>query len=135
MKKLFAAVIALIMLMSVAAVSAEEATETASMYVMAGVQNADGEVVVSEEFPVLVFVIDAASDKCAFGTEEEQMEGTYTIAEQTDEYLVLNLALADGTEMVITYVIADDAFAIVDADSGLTLVLMNIEALAEAAAE
>ena len=128
MKKIFAIMLALVLMLSVAA-SAE-----VGIYVLAAVQDAEGNVIMSEEFPVLVFSLDDETNACALGTEDEMIEGTYEIVEATEETLVLAVTLNDGSEVALYYTFADDVFAIMDEENGYVMVLMNYEVLAELAA-
>lgn len=102
---------------------------------MVAAVDADGNYVDLEtaELPVLVLAIDGASDKCAFGTEGETTEGTYTILAGEDGVMLLTVTMADGSEVVMVYVAEDDAWMLVDPESGVSMFLYNLEALAEAA--
>lgn len=126
--------VAVVLMLSIALMSVAAFAETRS-YMLAGVQDAEGNVVSFEEvedFPVLVFVVDDESMTCGFGTEEEIVEGTCEIAEQTEEALALNVTLNDGSAMVMIYVAEEDSFAFVD-ENGYTYVMMNVEAVEAAA--
>ena len=129
MKKFFAVLMALVLMLSATSAFAE-----LSQYMMVGIQDEEGNVVTAEDLPVLVFVIDNETDACAFGTEENLIEGVWECVEETDEYLLLSAVLDDGTELEIVYLIAEDAFAFTDPESGITFVLANLDTLTEEAA-
>ena len=128
MKKIFAIMLALVLMLSVAA-SAE-----VGIYVLAAVSDAEGNVVVSEELPEVILMLDDESGECAYGTEDEMLEGTYEIVEATEETLTFVVSLSDGSQFVMGYSFEIDAFVIADEENGYIMVLMNYEALEELAA-
>lgn len=128
MKKLFAAVLALVLMLTAVSALAEVRT-----YMMVGVQDAEGNVVVSDELPVLVLAVDDEAMTVALGTEDNMVEGTLELVEMMDEAGQFAATLADGSTVTMVYTIENDCFAIVDEESGLVMVLMNIETLADAA--
>lgn len=133
MKKFVAVLVALSMLLTMAFAVAEESA--ISTYMMAAAADAEGNVVSIEDaqLPILVLSIDGASNECAFGTEGETVEGTYEIVTGEDGVLVLTAALSDGSEVVMFYVVEDDAWMLVD-ESGISMFLFNIDALVDEAA-
>ena len=134
MKKFVAILVALFMLLTVAFAMAEEES-TISTYMLAAINDAEGNIISIEEaeLPIFVLAIDGASNACAFGTEEEMVEGTYEIVAGEDGVLVLYVTLSNGEETVMFYVAEDDAWMMVDEESGICMYLFNIEALQQAA--
>lgn len=133
MKKVVAILVALSMVLALAFAVADEST--VSTYMLAAVTDAEGNVISLEdaELPVFVLAIDGASDVCGFGTEEEMAEGTYEIIAGEDGVLVLYVTLASGEETVMFYVAEEDAWMMVDEESGICMYLFNIEEMEEAA--
>ena len=133
MKKFVAILVALSMLLTMAFAVAEEST--VSTYMLAAINDAEGNVISIEEaeLPVFVLAIDGASNACGFGTEEEMVDGTYEIVDGEDGVLVLYVTLSNGEETVMFYVAEDDAWMMVDEESGICMYLFNIEALQQAA--
>lgn len=133
MKKFVALFVALSMLLTLAFAVAEEST--VSTYMLAAVNDAEGNLMSIEDaqLPVLVLSIDGASNACAFGTEEELVEGTYEIVTGEDGVLVLYVTLSTGEETVMFYVADKDAWMLVDEESGICMYLFNIEAMEQAA--
>lgn len=133
MKKVVAILVALSMVLALAFAVADEST--VSTYMLAAVTDAEGNVISLEdaELPVFVLAIDGASDVCCFGTEEEMAEGTYEIIAGEDGVLVLYVTLASGEETVMFYVAEEDAWMMVDEESGICMYLFNVEAMEEAA--
>lgn len=133
MKKVVAILVALSMVLALAFAVADEST--VSTYMLAAVTDAEGNVISLEdaELPVFVLAIDGASDVCGFGTEEEMAEGTYEIIAGEDGVLVLYVTLASGEETVMFYVAEEDAWMMVDEESGICMYLFNVEAMEEAA--
>lgn len=133
MKKCIALLVALTMLMTMAFAVAEE--NTVSTYMLAAINDAEGNVISIEEaeLPIFVLAIDGATNACGFGTEEEMVEGTYEIVAGEDGVLVLYVTLNNGEETVMFYVADEDAWMLVDEESGTCMYLFNIEALAQAA--
>lgn len=133
MKKFTALFLALAMILTMAFAMAEEST--VSTYMMTAAVDAEGNYIDLEtaELPVLVLAIDGASNECAFGTEEETVEGTYEIVAGEDGVLVLTATLADGSTVVMFYVAEDDAWMLIDED-GVSMFLFNLETLAAEAA-
>lgn len=129
MKKLAAILVALSLLLTAAFAVAEE--NTVSTYMLAAVNDAEGNVVSMEEaeLPLLVLAIDGASDACAFGTEEEMVEGTYQIIAGEDGVLMLYVILENGEEVVMFYIAEQDVWMIAEEETGMCLYLFNIEAL------
>lgn len=121
------------MVLALAFAVADEST--VSTYMLAAVTDAEGNVISLEdaELPVFVLAIDGASDVCCFGTEEEMAEGTYEIIAGEDGVLVLYVTLASGEETVMFYVAEEDAWMMVDEESGICMYLFNVEAMEEAA--
>ena len=134
MKKFVAVIVALSMLLTMALAMADETT--ISTYIMTAAADAEGNVVSIEEaqLPILVLAIDGASDACAFGTEEELVEGTYEIVVGDDDVLVLYVTLTTDEEIVMFYVPDEDAWMLVDEESGISMYLFNIESIEELAA-
>ena len=134
MKKFVAVIVALSMLLTMALAMADETT--VSTYIMTAAADAEGNVVSIEEaqLPILVLAIDGASDACAFGTEEELVEGTYEIVVGDDDVLVLYVTLTTDEEIVMFYVPDEDAWMLVDEESGISMYLFNIESIEELAA-
>ena len=134
MKKFVAAIVALSMLLTMAFAVAEEST--VSTYMLAAINDAEGNVISIEEaeLPIMVLVIDGASNQCAFGTEEEQVEGTYEIVAGEDDVLVLYVTLNDGSETVMFYDAEQDAWMLVEEETGICMYLFNVENLELAAA-
>lgn len=128
MKKFVAVLMSLALVLTMAFAVAESTTST---YMMAAAVDAEGNYIDLEtaELPVLVLAIDGASNECAFGSEEETMAGTYEIVAGEDGVLVLTVALADGSEAVMFYVAEDDAWMLVDVESGVSMFLFNIDNL------
>ena len=135
MKKFVALLLVLCMALTMAFAVAEEEATTVTTYMMAAAVDADGNYVDLEtaELPVLVLAIDSASNECAFGTEDETVEGTYEIVTGDDGVMMLYVTLNDGSEAVMFYVVEDDAWMLVD-ENGISMFLFNVEALAEEAA-
>ena len=126
MKKIFAVV--LVLCFALSAVTAFAETRT---FFMTGVQDPEGNVVSyvdNPDFPVLVFSVDDESMVCAFGTEDDLITGTCSVAEDAETTLALNVSLENGDEYTLIYVKAEDAFAFVDA-SGYIYVLANVNTL------
>ena len=134
MKKFVAVIVALSMLLTVAFAMAEEES-TVSTYMLAAANDAEGNLVSIEDaqLPVFVLAIDGASNACAFGTEEEMVEGTYEIVAGEDDVLVLYVTLSTGEETVMFYDAEQDAWMLVDEETGVCMYLFNIEALEQAA--
>ncbi len=133
MKRILAAIVALSMLLTMAFALAEESS--ISTYMMVAANDAEGNVVSIEEYqlPVLVLAIDGASNECAFGTEEAMVEGTYEIIAGEDDVLVLYVTLTTGEETVMFYDAEQDAWMLVDEESGICMYLFNLETLEMAA--
>lgn len=133
MKKFTALFLALVMILTMAFAVAEEST--VSTYMMAAAVDAEGNYIDLEtaELPVLVLAIDGASNECAFGTEEETVEGTYEIVAGEDGVMMLTANLADGSAVVMLYVAEDDAWMLID-ESGVSMFLFNLDTLADEAA-
>lgn len=133
MKKFTALFLALAMILTMAFAVADEST--ISTYIMAAAVDAEGNYIDLEtvELPVLVLAIDGASNECAFGAEEETVEGTYEIVAGEDGVMVLTATLNDGSTVVMFYVAEDDAWMLVD-ESGVSMFLFNLEALTAEAA-
>lgn len=129
MKKFVALFVVLSMILTMAFAVAEEST--ISTYMMVAAADAEGNYIDLEtaELPVLVLVIDGASNECAFGTEGETVEGTYEIVTGEDGVLVLTAALNDGSSVVMFYVAEDDAWMVID-ENGTSMFLFNLETLA-----
>ena len=132
MKKFVAVLVAVAMLLTMAFAVAEEST--VSYYQLAAAADAEGNVVSIEALPVFILGIDGASNACCFGTEEETAEGTYEIVAGEDGVYVLYVVLSTGEEVMMFYVAEDDAWMMLDEESGVSMYLFNVEALyAEAA--
>ena len=131
MKKIVSVLLALSLLLTVAFAVAEESS--VSSYLMVYAETADGTAVSLEDgtLPILALSIDGASNACAFGTEEELVEGTYDIVSGDDDVLYLTVSLNDGSTTTMFYSVEDDAWVIVDEESGVTMYLFNVEALSE----
>lgn len=129
MKKIVALLLALCMVLTMTAALAESRS-----YVMVGVTDADGNTVVSDEIPVLCFALNDETMVCAFGTEEETMEGVAEIAgvDEESKLVILNVTLADETTIVIYFDGDSDTMSFVDED-GFVYTMVNVETLAEAA--
>ena len=125
MKKFFAVVLALCMML--VAVSAMAETRT---YMQTSVVDAEGNVVTleeAEEASIIYFTLDDEAFTCTFGVNEDAYDGTYVITEETENEVVLHVTLSDGTELDMVYSAADDAFGY---DAGeYTCVLHNVETL------
>ena len=125
MKKFFAVVLALCMML--VAVSAMAETRT---YMQTSVVDAEGNVVTleeAEEASIIYFTLDDEAFTCTFGVNEDAYDGTYVITEETENEVVLHVTLSDGTELDMVYSAADDAFGY---DAGeYTCVLQNVETL------
>ena len=134
MKKFVAVIVALSMLLTVAFAMAEEES-TVSTYMLVAANDAEGNLVSIEDaqLPVFVLAIDGASNACAFGTEEEMVEGTYEIVAGEDDVWVLYVTLSTGEETVMFYDAEQDAWMLVDEETGVCMYLFNIEALEQAA--
>ena len=131
MKKLVAVALALVMLVTMALAVAEESA--VASYLMVGVVDAEGNTltVADTELPVLALSIDGASNKCAFGTEEETVTGTYEITGEEEGLTVVTVSLEDGSTNVLYYDAEEDIWSVYDEATGYTMVLMNVGALTE----
>lgn len=126
MKKMIAALIALVMMLFAVSAFAEVST-----YMLTGAQDAEGNLMVANE--AFMFVIDDETGECAFGAEDLLQAGTWEQIAVEENQATLLLTFEDGTQMYIFFFIEEDAFAFVD-ENGVTYVMNNFETL-QAAAE
>ena len=141
MKKIFALILVLALTLSFAAF-AEQRT-----YIMAAISDADGNVLASltddgsavldadgnditDDYPVLVLLVDNESKACAFGTEDDAISGTFEITAEDAETGVdeLTFTLEDGEVLTMYYVAGEDTFSYT-ADS-LDYYFMNMDMFA-----
>lgn len=135
MKKIAALVMVLVLILSMSAAMAETRS-----YFMAAASDAEGNAIDivsnADMFPVLTFAIDDETMTCAFGTEEEFVEGVVGEPEVIDEengILVMHIVLNDGTEYDLVYAGYEDTFYFTDPESGVTFGLINADLLDEVA--
>lgn len=135
MKKIVALLLVLMMVLTMSAAMADTVS-----YFMAAAADAEGNEIdlVSnpDQFPVLVFAVDDEAMTCAFGTEEETVEGTISAFEVIDEengVAIMHVVLNDGTEFDITYAGYEDTFYFTEPESGVTFALINADLLNEVA--
>ena len=135
MKKFVALLMALVLVLSMSAALAETRS-----YFMAAASDADGNaidlVTNADMFPALAFVIDDETMTCAFGTDEEYVEGIVGEPELIDEengVAVMHIVLDDGTEYDLIYAAYEDTFYFTDPESGVTFGLINADILDEVA--
>ena len=125
MKKFFAVVLALCMML--VAVSAMAETRT---YMQTSIVDAEGNVITieeAEEASVVYFTLDDEAFTCTFGMNDETCDGTYTITAETETEVVLHVTLNDGTELDMVYSATEDAFGYEVGE--YTCVLQNVETL------
>ena len=131
MKKIVSVLLALSLVLTMAFAVAEEST--VSSYLMVYAQTADGAEVSLDDgtLPILSLSIDGASNACAFGTQDELVEGTYVIETGDDEALYLTVTLSDGSVAYMVYDVENDAWVLTDEESGVLMYLINVELLSE----
>lgn len=137
MKKFAAVILALVLILSVAALA-----ET-KMFALTTITDMESNVVatvtedgnaidangndVSDEFPIFVFQLDDESMTCTFGDEEEVLNGTIEITEQTEDGVALWVTLEDGEEFEIVYTTAGiNACTYLDEENGLAFIMPEI---------
>lgn len=126
MKKMIAALIALVMMLFAVSAFAEVST-----YMLTSAQDAEGNLLVATE--AFMFVIDDETNECAFGTEDMLEAGTWEQVSVDENMADLLITFEDGTQMHIYFFIEEDAFAFAG-ENEVIYVMNNIETL-EAAAE
>lgn len=140
MKKFAVILVALVMsLMLLTSAVADQ-----KMFVMTTVTDVEGNVIVtvneegivvdaegndlSEDFPVLVVLLDDAEMTCTFGTEDEVETGSMEILGQTEEGVALAVTMEDGSVLNLVYtVVGINAVTYVDEDEGLLYIMPEIE--------
>lgn len=130
MKKMIALFLALALVLSLSAAVAEQ-----RQFMLAIATDAEGNVTDvqthPEQFTVLVLGIDDEAMTCAFGTQDNTVEGTLEIVETNQEegYVTLHATLANGTEIEMDYVAADETVYIYDEETDLLYGLVDMEVL------
>lgn len=101
MKKLFAMLAALVLMMT--AVSAMAETRT---YITTAIRDTDGNTMALDESFFMIFACDDETYECVFSLNDmEPVGGTFEIVGQDDQgTAILNCTLANGGEMVMNYI-------------------------------
>lgn len=82
---------------------------------------------VTEQFPVLCVSMDDETMTCAFGNADEMVNGTVTIVEQTEDGVVIEIALENGEVFQMLYTVeGTNALTLVDEESGLMFIMPEI---------
>lgn len=126
MKKMFAVLLALVMMLSAVSAFAEVST-----YMLTGAQDAEGNLFAAAE--ALMFVIDEETYECAFGAADTLEAGTWEYVTIDENQATLLITFENGAKMYIYFLIAEDCFVFVD-ENNITYVMDNFDTLqAEAA--
>lgn len=95
--------------------------------------NEDGAVVdaegndLSEEFPVMIVLLDDEAMTCTYGTEDDVVTGTMEIVEQVEDGVALKVTFEDGEEIGLIYTVAGiNAVTYVDEDEGMLFIMPEI---------
>ncbi len=139
MKKVLVVLMALVLaVMMMASAVAEE-----KVFAMTTVTDAEGNILatltedgiivdaegndISDQFPVLVASLNDETMTCTFGTEDEVVNGTMEITEQTEDGVALVMNLEDGEVVEMVYsVVGMNALTYVDEESGMLFIMPEV---------
>lgn len=143
MKKI--AAILLVLVLALSAVTAAFAEQ--KVFVMTTIADLEGNVLatltedgvildaegndVTEQFPVLCVSMDDETMTCAFGTADEQVNGTMTVVEQTEDGVVIEITLENGEVFQMLYTVeGTNALTLADEESGFMFIMpeLSVEA-------